>query len=86
MKYRGTPKKGPYVGVTSPGVQKYRGAPTGGATGYYKGKPTVTTSSATTTPRGTTQRPVMARPVMARNPRVQSGVSVRRPTGRSYLK
>ena len=79
MKYRGTPKKGPYVGVTSPGVQKYRGAPTGGTTGYYKGKPAVTTSSATTTPRGTTQRPVMAR-----NPRM--GGSVRRPTGRSYLK
>ena len=82
MKYRGAPKKSPYVGVTSPGVQKYRGAPVGGATGYYKGKPTVTTSSATTTPRGRTMRPVMTgRPAVPGR-----GVSVRRPTGRTFLK
>lgn len=81
MKYRGAPKTGKYVGVTSPGVQKYRGAATGGTTGYYKGKPTVTTSVATATPRGTTQRPVMgtARPV-------RTGSTIRKPTGRSYLK
>jgi hypothetical protein len=84
MKYRGAPKKGPYVGATSSGTKKYRGAPAGGATGYYKGRPTVTTSSATTTPRGSTARPVMTgRPVMSRP---GAGVSIRRPTGRTFLK
>lgn len=60
MIYRGKDPRATVTGSKSGSTSKskYRGAPVGGAPGYYQGRPgRATTSTATTTPAGTLTRP-----------------------------
>lgn len=79
MIYRGKDPRATVTGSKSGSTSKskYRGAPVGGAPGYYQGRPgRATTSTATTTPAGTLTRPARgAAGGATATPRVTSGAT-----------